>query len=111
MTFVIVLLMGAGVLLIISAMECTSLIQTTADVWSGAVAGYTWQCGGANLSGGTKNPCALATPYDWCNKGGPCYDANKCAALQQQQGLAGPASSTPPAAARLVPWVRQGWGG
>ena len=109
MTFILMLLLGGGVLLIASAIECTSIIQTAADVWSGAVSGYTWRCGAKDLSGGTKNPCALATPADWCDPSSPCYDANKCAAIQS--GTAGPASSTPPQAARLVPWVRNGWSG
>lgn len=44
MTFIIVLLMGGGVLLIVSAIECTSLGTTIKDVWSGDVSKYTWTC-------------------------------------------------------------------
>lgn len=52
MTFIVVLLMGGGVLFIISAIECTSLGQTVQDVWSGDVSKYTWTCqNGVDLSG------------------------------------------------------------
>ena len=91
MTFVLRVLLGGGVLLIISAIECTSILQTAKDTWSGAVSGYTWQCqGGKPATASTGNPVTGAI------LGGT---------------LAGPASSTPAQAARLVPWVQHGWGG
>ena len=53
MTLLVVLMLGGGVVLIISAIECVSILQTAKDVWNGDVAGYTWQCGG-NASSGAK---------------------------------------------------------
>ena len=93
MTFVLMLLLGGGVLLIVSAIECTSIVQTFSDVLDGTIVGYTWRCGGGKpgtASGG--NPIT----------GG---------ILGVGGTLAGPASSTPPQVARLVPWVRNGWSG